>query len=62
MAEYVYLVGGEQVSQAASSIRVAANDLMHAASTISESVSRLERIAAEYIERLEQLNRSTTDV
>jgi len=53
MNEYITLLGTEDVRNAGGSMRAAANDMMHAASTISEAVTQHQNILDEFIDRFE---------
>lgn len=53
MAEYVHLVGAEEVSRAASSMRAAADDMIRAASSISEALDRHQSFLTEWLANLD---------
>lgn len=53
MAEYVHLVGAEEVSRAASSMRGAADDMIRAASSISEALDRHQSFLTEWLSNLD---------
>lgn len=53
MAEYVHLVGAEDVSRAASSMRSAADDMQRAASSISHSLEQHQMFLNDWLIRLD---------
>ena len=55
MADYITLVGAEEVSRAATRMSSAADDMLRAASIYSEAVDRLNRQVEDQIMRLERL-------
>lgn len=55
MAEYMHLVGAEQVQIAANTIRTAASEMNRAANTISEALSSNERLIRELLDKLNYL-------
>jgi hypothetical protein len=55
MAEYMHLVGAEDVVRAASRMSSAADEMLRAANMISEAVDRFNRTAEDHLLRLERL-------
>lgn len=53
MDQFVHLIGAEQVTNAASRMRDAANEMMHAANSISETYMLQQRWMEEWIQRFE---------
>ena len=53
MAEYVTLLGAEQVSHAAASIRAAADTMLRAASNMEGSFNEQQRFLNDWLQRLE---------
>lgn len=52
MAEYVHLIGTEQVQSAANVMRAAAETMVRAATTIHDAMRSHEGVMREYMERL----------
>lgn len=61
MPDYVTLMGAEEVSRAASTMREAAHNMERAASTISEALQRHERMMEEFVVRMEALVTDATE-
>lgn len=55
MAEYVTLLGAEQVQNAASTMRHAAEDMQRAASSYYETVMQQQRFMNDWLDRFEQI-------
>lgn len=53
MSEYITLVGAEEVSRAASSMRSAADDMQRAASSYQYVVDQQQRFMDDWLQRLE---------
>jgi guanylate kinase len=59
--EHVTLLGAEDVRNAGNAMRVAASEMIRAASEMQDAVSRLERALHEHAERIETSLRDHTD-
>lgn len=55
MADYITLMGAEQVQSAASRISSAASEMIRAASAIEDSFQRHQRFMDDWLQRLESL-------
>lgn len=55
MAEYVTLMGAEQVSTAARTMSGAASEMLRAASNIDDALGRHQRFMDEWLNRFEQI-------
>lgn len=58
MADYITLLGAEQVQRAASQMDGAASEMTRAANTFDCAVDRLIRAMQEHADRMEALNRA----
>lgn len=56
--KYVTLIGAEQVQSAANTMRSAASEINRAANTISEALHEHIRVMREFMDKLEEGNKS----